>query len=214
METGLAGMGNWVLVIVTMVYATATIFICIYNYRLAKATREQVIELKRQYDSENRPYITVELIYVRKAFYGLRLTNHGKRIANHVSICLSQEFIESIAEQNFKSELEKTKGKECIIGIGEHYELFFGTNEFRDNPNKIPISGYVTYSDIKERFRDEFFIDFKIYATAYAVDSDADDLLNAMKKQTQELKDIESVLARMASYIKKNNNVVDEIIGE
>lgn len=121
-------MVDWAMVALTAVYVIATIFICYFNYRSAKASKEQVEEMRRQYDAENRPYITVELIYERRAYYGLRFTNHGKRIANHVSIQFEQGFIDCITEPGFKSLLEKQKSRECIIGIGQHYDLFFETN--------------------------------------------------------------------------------------
>jgi hypothetical protein len=72
---------DWIMVIITGVYVFATIFICVFNYRSAKATREQVAEAKRQFEEINRAYITYEFLYEKRSFYGIRFTNHGKRVA-------------------------------------------------------------------------------------------------------------------------------------
>ena len=62
------------MVVLTAIYVLATILICYYNYGATKASRDQAAEMRRQYEEDNRPYITVELIYERKAFYGLRFS--------------------------------------------------------------------------------------------------------------------------------------------
>lgn len=195
-------MADWAMVALTAAYVIATILICYFNYRSAKASKEQAEEMKRQYDAENRPYITAELIYERKSFYGLRFTNYGRRIANHVSIQFEQGFIDSIIEPTFKSLLEKQKGRECIIGIGQHYDLFFGTNEFRDNPNKAPLAVHIVYSNGEKTYTDDLYIDFDTYATFFSVNSDTDVLLKEMKAQAKELKRISESLTSIASKFK------------
>lgn len=192
-------MTDWLMVVLTAVYVGATILICYFNYRSEKASREQTAEMKRQYNLENRPYITTELIYEKRAFYGLRVTNHGKRIAKHVSIQLGQDFLNSITEPSFRSTLENQKGRECIIGIGQHYDLYFGTNKFHKNQNKTALSGRVVYSDGNETYIDDIHIDFEIYATFFSVNSYSEDLLKEIKVQTKELERIRKSLVLIAS---------------
>lgn len=194
-------MADWVMVTLTAVYVIATIFICYFNYCSTKASREQTAEMKHQYDMENRPYITIELIYERKAFFGLRFSNHGKRIANHVKIQLEQDFLDSIIEPDFRSLLEKEKGRECIIGIGQHYDLYFGTNKFRDNPSKYAVSGSITYTDEKKSYNNDFSIDFEKYAAFFSVNSDFDDFMKEVKTQSKELKQINAALTYITSNI-------------
>ena len=172
-------MADWAMVLLTAIYVIATILICYFNYGATKASREQAAEMRRQYEEENRPYITVELIYERKAFYGLRFFNHGK-------------------EPSFKSALERTKNKECIIGIGQHYDLYFGTNKFREAQDKVPLSGKVTYQDVDRTYEEPFSIDFDSYATFFSVNSDAEDLLKEIRAQTRELKAIKNSLCQMS----------------
>ncbi len=52
-------MTDWVMVVLTAIYVLATILICYYNYGATKASRDQAAEMRRQYEEDNRPYITV-----------------------------------------------------------------------------------------------------------------------------------------------------------
>lgn len=199
------------MVVLTGIYVLATIFICLFNYGSAKASKDQLAEMRRQFDEDNRPYITVELIYERRAFYGLRFSNHGKRVANHVRIELDQAFLDSVTEPSFKQALDKTKGKECIIGIGQHYDLFFGSNEFRKSNNKVALSGKVVYNDGKLTYTEPFSVDFDSYATIYSVNTDADDMLKEIKAQTRELKGIKDALKELNTTLKTiTQNTSDE----
>jgi hypothetical protein len=45
---------DWVMVIITAVYVVATIFICCANIKSAQASREQLVESKKQFDENKR----------------------------------------------------------------------------------------------------------------------------------------------------------------
>lgn len=197
-------MTDWAMVVLTGIYVVATIIICYFNYGSTKAAREQAAEMRRQYEEENRPYITVELIYERKTFYGLRFSNHGKRLANHVAIRLDQTFLHSIDEPSFKKALEHSQGKECIIGIGQHYDLYFGSNNIRAKVGKVPLVGTVTYQDSGRSYSEDFRIDFEMYATFYSVNTDTDDFLKEIKGQTRVLKQIGENLREIAINSRAN----------
>lgn len=47
-------MTDWLMVIITFVYVVATIFICVFNYRSAKAAKEQIELSKLQYEDDTR----------------------------------------------------------------------------------------------------------------------------------------------------------------
>ena len=54
---------DWLMVGITLVYVVATIMICVFNGRSAKATREQVSESQRQFEETKRlgyrPYFDI-----------------------------------------------------------------------------------------------------------------------------------------------------------
>lgn len=181
---------DWAMFWITFVYVVATCFICYFNHQSAKASREQLLEMKKQFDEENRPVIEVEFIYERRTWYGIRFVNHGKRTAQDVSIQLSQEFIDSLPKENMRSLLSKQKDKKCIIGVGQHFDVFIGGNELRGNPNMVPISGIITYQSNGEKFSCDFFVDLENYMTFFSIDNNHDDLMNVLKDGTQELKRI------------------------
>lgn len=56
---------DWLMFGITFVYVVATIFICIFNYRSAKATREQVEESQNQFYEAKRlecmPFLQLEI---------------------------------------------------------------------------------------------------------------------------------------------------------
>ncbi len=191
---------EWLSIALTAVYVVATIFISCSNYRSARASREQTEEMKRQYNSENRPYITAEVIYLKRSFFVLRFTNHGKRIASHTIIQIGQKFIDSINEPSIRSILDTQKENECIIGIGQHYDLPFGTNKYLHNKNKAPLTGHINYSDGTKTYHDDISIDLERYATFFSVNSDFEDLLTEVKTQTKELKKLSEALKIIASH--------------
>lgn len=111
--------------LITVVYVVATIAICIANIQSANASKKQLEEMQKQYAEENRPHIEVEFLFERRSFYGLRFINHGKSTAQNVEIQLSDAFIDSLGSTNFAELLKKQKGKKCVIGVDQHYDLFF-----------------------------------------------------------------------------------------
>lgn len=199
---------DWLMVAITLVYVIATILICIFNFRSAKATREQVAEAKRQFEEENKAYITYSFLYERKTFFGVRLTNSGKKVANEVKIKISPTFIGSIAEAGFANDLRELESREFILGIGQNYDFFFGSNEYRENKDKVPLTGEVSYSDDKASYFTPISIDTANYATMYSVTTDFSVLLEHMEKQTKELAEIKGELQKLNCHAGREN--IDE----
>lgn len=95
------------MVIVTGIYVVATIFICWANIKSAKASKEQLCEMQRQYAEVNRPIIEVEFHYIQKTWYVVRFVNHSNKTAQHVKIHLESAFIDSLPERSIRKELER-----------------------------------------------------------------------------------------------------------
>lgn len=185
---------DWLMVIITAVYVIATILICWANIKSARATRDQLAEAKRQYEEEHRPYISYQFIFENRRWYGMRFTNQGRREASHVQIKFSQDFLDSISKSLFSKELNALQNKEFTLGIGQSYDVFFGMEEFRNNPRKKPIEGEIIYRDRKETYQNKFDIDFEKYATFFSVNNPVDDFHDDMKALVKELKNITHVL--------------------
>lgn len=186
---------DWVMVIITGVYVIATIFICWANIKAANASKEQLREMQKQFAETNRPIIELEFHYSRRTWYIARFVNRGNLSAQHVRINLDQEFIDSLPEESMRKELERIKGKECIIGAGQHYDLYIGSNKLRGNPNMKPLTGTIEYESQVKTYQSDLFVDLEHYMTFFSSTTDEEDLLKSVKRIDDELKGITQILS-------------------
>lgn len=187
---------DWLMVIITFVYVVATIFICWANIKSAKASKEELTEMKRQYAEENRPRIEIEFCYERRIWYIIRFVNHGKSTAQHVKIILDEEFIDSLPELGFQDTLRKQRKKELIIGVGQHYDLYIASNELRGNPNMKPVTGKLSYQDESGKYESDIYIDLENYATFFSSTSD-DPMVKELKNIKKEIEGLKRAIVAL-----------------
>lgn len=197
---------DWLMVIITLVYVIATIFICMANIKSAKASKEELIEIKRQYNDENRPRIEVEFSYEQRVWYIVRFVNHGKQTAQNVKILFDEEFINSLPEQVFRDNLQKQKEKECIIGVEQCYDLYIGSNELRGNENMKPVTGKITYRDEKGTYESDIYIDIENYATFFSSTSE-DPMVKELKNIEKEIEGLKRAIVLNSSKKEGSKNV-------
>ena len=190
---------DWIMVIITFIYVVATICILHANRTSAKATKMQVEEMKRQFEAENKPYITTELVYLKRSVYALRFTNHGKKIAEHVSFTFDQQFVEGLDEP-FKGQIENQNGKECVIGIGQHYDIHLGTKKIRNDVSDA--KGTIKYFFKDKEYLNVFDINVKDYITIFSTSSDEEDIIIQLKNQNKILEEIKEELRSMNTHNK------------
>lgn len=183
------------MVIITAIYVIATIFICRANIKSAKASQEQVDELRRQYLEENRPRIEVEFTFQNRCYYGLRFVNRGRITAQDVSISFDDAFLQSIKEKSFTDQIRKQSGRKCIIGVNGYYDLFVGSNELRDNDGILPAKGKITFQYNGQEDVQDFYVDIANYMTIYSVDGFEEKLLKKIGEQTKVLEEIKKSLS-------------------
>lgn len=196
---------DWLMIVITAVYVIATIFICIANFKSAKATREQVSEARRQYEEEHCAFISYELIYEHRILYGLRFTNHGKRVAANVQLQLDKDFIDSLMDQSIKDQLYSLDGKEFTLGIEQSYDIYFGGDAFRKRLNKVPIQGEISYNDRCGEYTDSFYIDFNKYAPIYTVTTDWERAEESAKNLIKNLAEIVKELEKINQNLKRES---------
>ena len=185
---------DWVMVMITGVYVIATTFICWANIKAANASKEQLQEMQKQFAETNRPIIELEFHYSRRTWYIARFVNRGSLTAQNVRINLDQGFIGSLPEESMKQGLERIKNKECIIGAGQHYDLYIGSNQLRGNPNMKPLTGTIIYESQGKTYQSDIFVDLEHYMTFYSSTTDEEDLLKSVKTIGDELKGIKKIL--------------------
>lgn len=191
---------EWTMVGITLIYVIATCFICWANIKTANASKAQLQEMQKQYADENRPKITVEVIYLKRSIVGFRFRNAGKLIANCVHICFDQQFCDSLNE-TFKKEIHKLNSRECIIGAGQYYDFYVGGNSYLHSQNKQPASGKITYCNGTNSYEETFMVDLESYATFYSINSEAEDFFEKIDKQTNAINRISSELAEIRKQI-------------
>ena len=195
---------DWLMVIITSVYVIATIFICWANIKSAKSSKEELAEIKREYAEENRARIEMEFCYERRTWYIVRFINYGKLTAQHVKIVLEEDFVNSLPEQGFRDTLLRQRNKECIIGVGQNYDLYIGSNELRGNPNMIPVRGKLSYQDEKGKYESDIYIDLENYATFFSSSSD-DPLVKELKNIKKKIEELKRVIIDLDGSKKADN---------
>ena len=195
---------DWMMVAMTFAYVVATVKILKANKEAALAAKEQLEEMRKQFIEQNRPKIEVEFCFERNKPYTIRFINNGRVTAENVRINLAQEFIDSLTEPEYKSFLEKQKDKKCIIGVGQHYDLFIGSDKIRDNPNIKPIFGYVQYENEGNTYQSDIYIDVANYMTFFSTTTDYEKLINAINKNTTELKNIKQSILMLQTSLEKD----------
>lgn len=183
--------------IITVVYVVATVLICAVNFRSVKATRDQLDESKRQYEEEHRAFISYELIYENRTWFGLRFINHGKRVATNVQLKLDKDFAESLTEKGCKEQLKRLDGQEFTLGIGQHYDIFLGSSRLRERPDTTPIQIMISYKDRKDTYTNFFYIDFSKYPPIFSVTTSIERMEKEARKLNESLSDIKSELKRL-----------------
>lgn len=116
---------DWLMVGITFVYVVATIFICIFNGRSAKATREQVAESQRQFAETKRlermPYIDIT---VKRGFFPKELFNADVTLS--LSKKESQEYVYIAERLEFRN-----------IGYGVATDISFRWGESLNKTDNI-----------------------------------------------------------------------------
>ena len=172
---------DWLMVGITFVYVIATVFICKFNYKSAKASKDQLEEMKEQYQKNDRPIIEAEFLYIDRTFFGIRFVNHGKHTAQNVHIELSDDFISSIDELGVSEIIRLQKDKRCVIGVDQHYDLLFGSyDRYKNLEEKPPAKGTIVYEYNNNEYTNEFFFDFENYMTIFSVGGKNEDLLQQL----------------------------------
>ena len=109
---------------------------------------------------------------------------------------LDEGFISSLPEQAFKDTLLKQREKECIIGVGQYYDLYIASNELRGNPNMKPVMGKISYQDESSKYESDIYIDLENYATFFSSTSD-DPMVKELKNIKKEIEGLKRAIVAL-----------------
>lgn len=154
------------MVIITALYLSATIVMCVFNGKSAKAAKEQTQELKNQFYAVNRPVLIVDVASPRENLLALRLRNEGSQTAFKAEIKLEESFLNSLPEEQLKEYMIRETEKTRTVGVGQKYDLYFGAGEYIKDQHRAPIIGKIIYQGVNGMaYEDDFEIDIESYLT-------------------------------------------------
>ncbi len=176
------------MVIITVVYVVATIFICAANIKSARASKAQLAESQKQFKESNRPYVTCEYILTNRVVCGIRVCNHGNQVARNLRIKINKEFLDSIKENEFKNFQKINDSIYTVVGVGQVFDFYFSS--VADKPTEVPLVASVVYEGSIDSYEEFFEIDLAKQLPAESVESDVDKYIKLLKEQNQILSKI------------------------
>lgn len=192
---------DWIMVIITAVYVVATIVICIFNYKSAKASNNQVVESKRQFDESNRPHVFAGIEFVSEVFMCLYIENRGNDVASDINVLLDEDWLNLIKDNDYKEPLVELTQKPFMLAPGQKITRAFTwvivgvRNSWLDVFNDHPLKVSVNYKrhNYDNSYTDAFVYDINLFRNMF----------NEKPENDKEIKEISKSLKAIADYSKK-----------
>ena len=179
---------DWLMVIITIVYVIATIFICRANIKSAEATKEQLKESQKQFKANNRPYISCQYILSARTFCGIRFTNYGNVPAYNVKFKINEDFIDAL-KLDYKAKFGKLNDSEYYFGVKQYYDFYFSQiSDF--NENKHPFIVTITYNDKNDTYEETIEIKLDKQLPVESVTDFEEKVVNKLTEMVNCLKEL------------------------
>lgn len=201
---------GFIMAVLTLVYVIATIFICIFNYKSAKATKEQTNESYKQFIENTRAHIIPKIKELEGEILCLVFENIGKEIATEVEIDINEKWIEKLEQTKTFPEtadsLRKIKDKKFFLTVDQtmYYGLCIPGNGFDDFKilGEEDLIIKIKYKTLNKIYEEKYNIPLNAYN--YMVNQN--DYTRLTKKQIQETKNTNRELKNINNSIKNLKN--------
>ena len=200
---------GFIMGLLTLVYVIATILICVFNFKSAKATRLQTAESKRQFAASNRPNIIPCFTMVEGALFCLTFKNIGNECAKNLRISINEAWIscfnKALQQKAMPGDMvESLKNSFFIEPEGEiKFVLMIpgdGTTMYQEiSKEKIEIQVEYYRNDLSDKFTEAFEMDLLSMASMIL---DKSDYVRKMEKQEKALKSIAEKIDQLNSTYK------------
>jgi hypothetical protein len=195
---------NWALFGVTTIYSIATIAICVFNHRSAKAIKEQVQEQKRQFDATNRPNVDVTFEVIRNGLICLKVENTGEKFAQDVKLTFNDNSIKTLQRLRLKNIIDFNNST-FNLGIGQKwFAVICGLQEFVHNKD-ILLEIDISYKYNIEIYKGHTTIDFSQYDWAVLYDSPLGDTSEHIRKISNNIEKCSNAMKNIEQLIQKDN---------
>lgn len=185
-------MTDWLMVIITAVYVAATIVICVFNGKSAKAAKEQtetarqqIDEMIRQYNESNRPIVIVRFEIIRSGLLCFVLENIGPVVAEDIKIRINDEFIDNLEKEDKQIRLRETT--EATLFLSSHQKLYIllgGQSQFSKIAS-VPAKFDISYNG---KYNEHTEIDLWQYRFMLTYSSELEDISQHLKHIENEAK--------------------------
>lgn len=204
-------MTDWLMVIITAIYVAATILICYYNGKSAKASNEQAEiskrqteEMIRQYNETNRPIITIRFDIIRSGLLCFIVENEGPLPAHNVTIRINDVFINNLPSDHAQKSFRELKDANLYLASRQKITLLLGGQpEFSQIAQEKAVIE-ITY----DTFAETTEIDLEQYGVLLVYNSPLEDISQAIKKANQQDKKFYDTMAQKLSLHDKVLHVI------
>ncbi|MCE5315586.1 MAG: hypothetical protein ABFD49_09375 [Armatimonadota bacterium] len=198
-------MPEWITAVSTVIYVVATIFIVVSNKKMANATHKQVMELQRQFDQQNRPYICIRFESVRSGLLCLSVENTGSLPAHNVQVSVNDDFVQRVSNSVLKELLQKFAGSMFYLSPGQKLYCGLGyRSEFRNLEEQALIMD-VSYLGNESCYKDHIEIDLSGYEWAIFYSSPFNDISDKMTDISNSLSHSERHIENIVHILKPMN---------
>lgn len=198
---------GFVMAVLTFVYVIATVLICYFNYKSAKATNNQTKESYKQFIESNRAHIVPKIIELEGEMVCLSFQNIGKDIATEVFINVNEKWLKKL-EKTFTfpevaESLRKIKNKKIFLTVDQ--QLCYGLCVPGNNHDDFAILGEtpliidISYNTLGNTYEEHYEIPLDGYN--YMVN--ISDYARLTKKQIDEMKNTNKELKNISRVLKK-----------
>lgn len=197
-------MTDWLMVIITAVYVIATIVICVFNGKSAKAAKEQtetakqqINEMIRQYNESNRPIVIIRFEIIRSGLLCFVVENIGPVAAKDIKIKINDDFIDNIEKED--KQIRIREASEATLFLSSHQKIFIllGGQSHFSKIASVTAKIDITYNGM---FNEHTEIDLWQYRFMLTYSSELEDI-------SQHLKHIEN---ETKAYHKKRVNLLSK----
>ena len=196
---------GFIMSLLTFVYVVATILICVFNYKSAKATKDQTKESYNQFIENNRAHIVPKIIVLEGEMLCLAFQNIGHDIAMDVVIDVNEEWLKKLEQtvklSEFAASLRKIKSKKIFLTVDQQicYGLCIpgdGTKDY-DILSEEELIVNISYKSLNKKYSECFHIHFDAYNHIV----DQSDYTRLTKKQIAEMRQANKELKNIKDSI-------------
>lgn len=200
---------GFIMALLTLVYVMATILICVFNYKSAKATKEQTKESYNQFIENNRAHIVPKIVVLEGEILCLAFQNIGHDIALDVVININEKWLQNLGKTKKFSEMANKlriiKSKRLFLTVDQ--QICYGmcvVGDGTEDYNKLTKEDLIiniSYKSLNNCYSESFSISLDGYN--YIVNQS--DYTRLTKKQIDEMRLTNNELKKISNSINNSN---------